>query len=452
MKGKQLPAYIQSVAQHLRAAHGESRAIEMAVGIVKNWAAGHDGHGHAVHPDVQAAAVKAIAEWEKLRAQAKMTRSAPMSDGPFDADGLDASWDDLSDLPDLAGLDIPDFDAAAGVAPEGDMSRAMPKLGTGARFAALKAKLAAKGASNPGALAAYIGRRKFGKKKFTALASKARKSRPMARSAPGDWRQLTRPFVVEDLHIMRAAEGDSSGRVVEGYAAVFGQPQEIHDRQGDYREVIDPHAFDAALARMSQRRGGIGSAVRVLFNHGKTIEGHPAPEFQKPIGRAQSIIPDDRGLLTRTEFNRTALAEEVLELIRSGSITGMSFQGNDLRTDPPLRGPGDRYRRGAGGALATVRRMLLSLFEYSPVVFEAYPGAEFLGVVRMGNLDFYDGTATDGGFTEAEDDASGMEEGVTGGTPEEVHPTRDHAHRLLVTRMEEMCNSAGLVLPGRGMR
>lgn len=32
-KGLQLPAYIQSVAQHLRAAHGESKAIEMAVGL-----------------------------------------------------------------------------------------------------------------------------------------------------------------------------------------------------------------------------------------------------------------------------------------------------------------------------------------------------------------------------------------------------------------------------------
>lgn len=49
------------------------------------------------------------------------------------------------------------------------------KLGSGARFAALKKKLGSKGASNPGALAAYIGRKKYGKKKFQGLAAKGNK-------------------------------------------------------------------------------------------------------------------------------------------------------------------------------------------------------------------------------------------------------------------------------------
>jgi hypothetical protein len=50
-----------------------------------------------------------------------------------------------------------------------------PKLGTGARFAKLENKLAAKGATNPGALAAYIGRKKFGAKKFTKLSHHTKK-------------------------------------------------------------------------------------------------------------------------------------------------------------------------------------------------------------------------------------------------------------------------------------
>lgn len=49
------------------------------------------------------------------------------------------------------------------------------KLGTGKRFAALKKKLAAKGAKTPGALAAFIGRKKFGKKRFAKLSVKGRK-------------------------------------------------------------------------------------------------------------------------------------------------------------------------------------------------------------------------------------------------------------------------------------
>lgn len=44
-----------------------------------------------------------------------------------------------------------------------------PKLGTGARFHQLEGQLAAKGANNPAALAAYIGRKKYGASRFAAL-------------------------------------------------------------------------------------------------------------------------------------------------------------------------------------------------------------------------------------------------------------------------------------------
>lgn len=45
------------------------------------------------------------------------------------------------------------------------------KPGSGANFAKLKSKLAARGAKNPGALAAYIGRKKYGKKRFGKLSA-----------------------------------------------------------------------------------------------------------------------------------------------------------------------------------------------------------------------------------------------------------------------------------------
>lgn len=54
--------------------------------------------------------------------------------------------------------------------------KSAPKLGSGARFAALKAKLAAKGkVSNPGAVAASIGRKKYGNAKMQSMAAKGRK-------------------------------------------------------------------------------------------------------------------------------------------------------------------------------------------------------------------------------------------------------------------------------------
>ncbi len=47
-------------------------------------------------------------------------------------------------------------------------------VGQGGRFAALKAKLGRKGIRNPGALAAKIGRKKYGKKRFQKMASTGR--------------------------------------------------------------------------------------------------------------------------------------------------------------------------------------------------------------------------------------------------------------------------------------
>jgi hypothetical protein len=53
------------------------------------------------------------------------------------------------------------------------------KLGSGKRFKALKSSLARRGARNPGAFAAHIGRRKYGKARMAkmAAAGRRRKSR-----------------------------------------------------------------------------------------------------------------------------------------------------------------------------------------------------------------------------------------------------------------------------------
>lgn len=55
------------------------------------------------------------------------------------------------------------------------MVKKKPKLGTGARFKALTQKLSRKGVKNPKALAAWIGRRKLGAKRFTKLSVQGRK-------------------------------------------------------------------------------------------------------------------------------------------------------------------------------------------------------------------------------------------------------------------------------------
>jgi hypothetical protein len=57
-----------------------------------------------------------------------------------------------------------------GASPMSAMGAAKARLGSGARFSALKSKLASRpGVHNPGALAAYIGRKRYGEKKFHEL-------------------------------------------------------------------------------------------------------------------------------------------------------------------------------------------------------------------------------------------------------------------------------------------
>ena len=68
-----LPPYIEHVANALiKHGHSEQEAIAMAVGIVRAWSQHKpEGGEKKLHNDTQAAAAKAIAEWESLKAKAK---------------------------------------------------------------------------------------------------------------------------------------------------------------------------------------------------------------------------------------------------------------------------------------------------------------------------------------------------------------------------------------------
>lgn len=65
-KGLQLPAYIQHIANDIKEKRGldTSRAVAIAIGAVKRWARG----GGKVDAGTKAAAAKAVAEWEALKA------------------------------------------------------------------------------------------------------------------------------------------------------------------------------------------------------------------------------------------------------------------------------------------------------------------------------------------------------------------------------------------------
>jgi len=253
--------------------------------------------------------------------------------------------------------------------------------------------------------------------------------------------EYMRLYALEDIHVLRSADG-GDGRTVEAYAAVFGEPAEIQDHEGHYIEVIDPAAFNRAIDHASRARGGFPGSVKVLWNHGRDLSGAASDRFSMPIGIPVDIRAEARGLLTRTRYSETPLADEVLENIRAGSITSQSFTGRIMRSDPQLR-RGDRYRPDSAGNLRTVRRTELGLREYGPVLWPAYSGAEIVGV-RM---------STPGEFTpdpDEIDEALPPDEEPAAGSPltrasDEKHEARYHQHALYVLRSKEARERAGLV-------
>lgn len=190
---------------------------------------------------------------------------------------------------------------------------------------------------------------------------------------PDEVLTFKRDWALDDIEIVSRAKG-GDGRTVTAYAAVFNVEQEIHDQHGDYREKNHPAAFNRTLSH------GIGK-VGVYYHHAMTLHGTPSDLGSVPIARALEVTPDGRGLLTRSRYNNSALADSVLESIRNGEIRGYSFRGKIFRSDPQ-RVP--RSRKGQ--ELPLVTRLELGLVEYGPTPTPYYEDAEIMAVRAAGAL------------------------------------------------------------------
>jgi hypothetical protein len=90
------------------------------------------------------------------------------------------------------------------------------------------------------------------------------------------------------------------------------------------------------------------------------------------------IKADQRGLFTRTRYHKGDLADQVLEAIREGSLSGYSFSGRFDRSAPAK--PRGGWRPDSRGTLPVVRRTESTLREYGPTPFPAYPDAGITAV------------------------------------------------------------------------
>lgn len=173
--------------------------------------------------------------------------------------------------------------------------------------------------------------------------------------------EYERTFDLDSIEIDRGGDG----RTVTAYAAIFDTDAEIRDQHGHYIERISRSAFARTL-----KNGPVGR-IGVFYNHGFDLTGRPNMVGSVPIGTPLEVKADQRGLLTVTRYNKSPLAEQVIEAIRDGQIRGQSFRGRVFKS-----ADGPASDRG----LKTVIRSELGLTEYGPTHSPAYEGAGILAI------------------------------------------------------------------------
>lgn len=160
----------------------------------------------------------------------------------------------------------------------------------------------------------------------------------------------------------------AGGRTVTAYAATFDDPYEVYDNEGHYMESLDRASFNRTTSADHFR-------AQCLFNHGMTIYHTPSERFSMPLGTPVEVRADAKGLVTVTDYAKTDLADEVLELIGDGAIRSQSFRGPILRSKVV----------GKIGALRHISRLELGLRDYGPCTYAVNDGAAILGV-RAGDV------------------------------------------------------------------
>src|SRR5260221_4628373 len=185
---------------------------------------------------------------------------------------------------------------------------------------------------------------------------------------------FVRSFPLQDISIR--AGGD--GRTVDAYATVFDTRAQIHDKDGDYIEVIDHRAFDRILEQVKPQADRKAWRVGVFYNHGMTLHGTPSSQNSLPIGIPLEIKADGHGLFTRTRYSKGADIDRILDAISEGSLSAYSFSGAFRRSTPLV--PRGGFRPDRYGNLPTVKPTESTLREYGPTPFPSYEEAAITAV------------------------------------------------------------------------
>lgn len=136
-----------------------------------------------------------------------------------------------------------------------------------------------------------------------------------------------------------------------GHAAVFNRDSELI--AGSFIERIAPGAFAESIAKPDD--------VRALINH------DPNLILARNLSKTLFLQEDDQGLLVTIDPPKTTYAVDLLESVRRGDISQMSFGFETIA---------DRWERGLNGHPDVRMLLKVRLFDVSLVTYPAYPDTD----------------------------------------------------------------------------
>lgn len=142
---------------------------------------------------------------------------------------------------------------------------------------------------------------------------------------------------------------DGDGRTVHGIVVPYNERAEISDFAGSYIE--------------SFARGSFARSIALRGHKVKLMAAHDSRRF--PIGRATSLVERDNGLYGAFAIPATREGDDVLELVRSGTLDSFSVGFTPVRD------------RREGDVLV---RTECAIREVSLVGIPAYEGASVAGI------------------------------------------------------------------------
>ena len=169
-----------------------------------------------------------------------------------------------------------------------------------------------------------------------------------------------REYRTMELRALPSEAEEEKKYIVEGYASTY-EPYVLLTMDGiDYKEQIEPTAFDDA------------DLSDVVFR-----VDHEGRVYARTSAGTVDIWHDEHGLGQRTDLSRTAAARELFADIEAGNYPKMSFAFR-------VAEDGDTYDRKTH---TRIIKRIEKVFDVSPVSFPANPGTE----LSVSTRDYFDG-------------------------------------------------------------